>query len=259
MIMTFLMIRLYGMMASWGEIAVGVNRHTANHPSKSAITGLFGAALGVERDDKDVQQALARDYSLAVEQVSTGGCLNDFHTAQVPRAKDKFRYRTRRDEIIIGRDRLETIVTNREYRTGTVSIVAIAANDDPVWSLEELREALLTPEYHLYLGRKSCPLGAPLQPEIIEADDFLQALTRYNPEPVLDSHEEDCHYLQLNDTSSYYWEGELQDFATPDRVAPNQVQQITRRDYPLSKTQWQFQTRLENFWIGPRSAGICNH
>ena len=259
MIMNYLMARLYGLMASWGEIAVGVNRHTANHPSKSAFTGLLGAALGVERYDEDAQQALAQDYLLAVEQVSAGGFLNDFHTAQVPNSKCKFHYRTRRDEIVIGGDRLETIVTNREYRTGAVSIVAIAANGCPVWSLEELRQALLTPEYHLYLGRKSCPLGAPLQPEIIEADDFLQALTRYNPEPILDSHEEDQRYLQLTDTSHYYWEGELQDFATPDRVKPNQVQQLTRRDYPLSRTQWQFQTRLENLWIGPRSAGNLNH
>ena len=257
--MNYLLFILFASMGSWGEIAVGVNRHTANHPSKSAITGLLGAGLGVKRDDEDAQQALAQDYLLAVEQVGTGDLLNDFHTAQVPRAKDKFRYRTRRDEIVIGRDRLETIVTNREYRTGAVSIVAIAANGCPVWSLEELRQALLTPEYHLYLGRKSCPLGAPLQPEIIEADDFLQALTRYNPEPILDSHEEDQRYLQLTETSHYYWEGELQDFATPDRVAPNQVQQSARRDYPLSRTQWQFKTRQENLWIGPRSAGNLNH
>ena len=247
--MNYLLFILFASMASWGEIAVGVNRHTANHPSKSAITGLLGAAQGVERDDENAQQALARDYSLAVEQVSAGGFLNDFHTAQVPNYKCKFHYRTRRDEIVIGSDRLETIVTNREYRTGAVSIVAIAANDCPIWSLEELQQALLAPKYHLYLGRKSCPPGAPLQPEIIEADNFLQALTRYNPEPILDSHEEDQRYLQLTDTSHYYWEGELRNFATPDIVKPNQVQQLTRRDYPLSRTQWQFKTRQENLWL----------
>ena len=39
-------------MASWGEIAVGENRHTASYPSKSAIIGLLGAALGIKRDDE---------------------------------------------------------------------------------------------------------------------------------------------------------------------------------------------------------------
>ena len=50
--MDILVFRLYGPMASWGEIAVGENRHTANYPSKSALLGLLGAALGIERDDE---------------------------------------------------------------------------------------------------------------------------------------------------------------------------------------------------------------
>ena len=47
----YLVMRLYAPLASWGEIAVGEVRHSANYPSKSALLGLLGAALGVRRDD----------------------------------------------------------------------------------------------------------------------------------------------------------------------------------------------------------------
>jgi CRISPR system Cascade subunit CasD len=39
--MDVLVFRLYGPMASWGEIAVGESRHTANYPGKSAIIGCW--------------------------------------------------------------------------------------------------------------------------------------------------------------------------------------------------------------------------
>ena len=44
----FLLFQLYGPMASWGEAAAGEVRHTASWPTRSALTGLLGAALGIE-------------------------------------------------------------------------------------------------------------------------------------------------------------------------------------------------------------------
>jgi CRISPR system Cascade subunit CasD len=49
--MEYLLFRLYGPLASWGEIAVGESRHTATYPGKSALLGLLAAALGIRRDD----------------------------------------------------------------------------------------------------------------------------------------------------------------------------------------------------------------
>ena len=43
----YLLLRLYGPLASWGEIAVGESRHSAVQPSRSALLGLLGAALGI--------------------------------------------------------------------------------------------------------------------------------------------------------------------------------------------------------------------
>ncbi|MEY3760994.1 MAG: hypothetical protein RIR39_2485, partial [Pseudomonadota bacterium] len=102
--MDVLVFRLYGPMASWGEIAVGESRHTANYPSKSAIIGLLGAALGIARDDEETQIQLQQGYSLAVELWTAGSLLRDYHTTQVPDSVGKFTYRTRRDEIILGKE-----------------------------------------------------------------------------------------------------------------------------------------------------------
>ena len=254
--MNYLLFRLYGPMASWGEIALGENRHTATYPGKSAILGLLGAALGICRADEPAQQALAQDYSLAVKQITAGGFLKDYHTAQAPDSVGKFRYQTRRDEIILGRERLGTILSSREYRTDALAVVAIKANDQARWSLQQLQKALLKPKFHLYLGRKACPLAAPLQPELIEAEAFLQALDLYRPKPLLHSKHEwvtDRRFLKPDNTCHYYWQGEQVDFAEPDVVPQNQVQQLIRHDQPLSRQRWQFQPRKENLWVSQQT------
>ena len=259
--MNYLLFRLYGPMASWGEIAVGESRHTASYPGKSAITGLLGAALGVRRDDESAQQALVEGYALAVKQTRGGSFLNDYHTTQAPDSTGKFRYRTRRDELILGQDRLSTGLSSRDYRSDAVALVAIKAQEQSRWPLMQMQQALLKPKFHLYLGRKACPLAAPLQPEVIEADGFLQALSLYKPKDLLRSDLEwvkDERFLKCDDVCHYYWQGEQTEFATPDVVPPAQVMQLERRDLPLSRQRWQFEPRPENLWMEKQTAGERN-
>ncbi|MDI5030335.1 type I-E CRISPR-associated protein Cas5/CasD, partial [Salmonella enterica subsp. enterica serovar Lubbock] len=74
----------------------------------------------------------------------------------------KYRYYTRRDELTLAPDEVGTLISQREYRCDGYWHVAISATPDAPHSLSELREALLTPHFPLYLGRKSCPLALPL-------------------------------------------------------------------------------------------------
>ncbi|KEQ16234.1 type I-E CRISPR-associated protein Cas5/CasD [Endozoicomonas numazuensis] len=251
--MNYLLFRLYGPMASWGEIALGENRHSASYPGKSAILGLLGAALGIRRGDESSQQALAQDYSIAVKQVSAGGFLMDYHTAQAPKNEAKgFHFRTRRDEIVLGKKPLGTVLSSREYRTDALAIVAIRASEQAYWSLQQLQQALLKPMFHLYLGRKACPLAAPLQPELMEAEGFLKALTDYQPKELLSREYDwatDERFLKKDNACHYYWQGKLTDFAQPDEVPASQVHQLVRHDQPLSRRRWQFQPRKENLWL----------
>ncbi|MBT9100438.1 type I-E CRISPR-associated protein Cas5/CasD [Methylovulum psychrotolerans] len=252
--MDLLLFRLYGAMASWGEIAVGENRHTAHYPSKSALLGLLGAALGLERQDEEQQRQLQEGYAMAVESFTAGHLLRDYHTAQVPDAVGKFIYRTRRDEIILGKERLGTILSSREYRTDALAVVAVRALADAPFSLAEIQEKLLKPMFHLYLGRKSCPLSAPLNPQLLaDQPNFLAAFKAYRHCPLLPTHkdndgrlsERDSYWLAISGERHYYWEGTQEDFS--DASDLNCRQTRIRHDQPLSRKRWQFMPRQEHY------------
>lgn len=250
--MEYLLFRLYGPMASWGEIAVGEMRHSDIKPSKSAVLGLLGAALGICRDDEQRQRALAQGYRFAVKMVAVGQLLRDYHTAQAPDSVGKFAYRTRRDELVIGRQRLRTVLSTREYRTDSQAIIALKAADTARWPLEALKESLLKPQFHLYLGRKSCPLAAPLEPQIIKAEGFLRAFEQYRPSSLLKDDRPwngDKRWLPGDSVQHYYWEGRIEDFSEPDdQFDPANVRELKRLDQPLSRVRWQFEPRKEFHW-----------
>lgn len=273
--MNYLLFRLYGPLASWGEIAVGESRHSAVYPSKSALLGLLAAACGIRRDDGQKQQDLAEGYQFAVKVFSTGQLLRDYHTTQVPDSTFKFRFRTRRDEIVIGKSRPDhfgTILSSREYRCDSLALVAAKPLETAPYTLAELRDYLREPRFHLYLGRKSCPLAAPLNPCIKTGNSFGQVLDEYsfgsiylsnstikkaenelddatNNSPLIEQSmvvsgfsTEDKRWLSVGrEPVRYYWEGDDADLKAQ--------QVLTRHDQPLSRGRWQFVQRRENLYI----------
>ena len=77
----------------------------------------------------------------------------------------------------IGRE-INTTITVRDYRTDVAVAVAVWSRDGR-WSLERVAAALRRPMFVLFLGRKSCPLAAPVHPRIVEAPDPVAALRDY--------------------------------------------------------------------------------
>lgn len=267
--MKYLLFRLYGPMASWGEIAVGESRHSAIYPGKSALLGLMAAALGIRRDEEQRQAALAAGYRFAVKVISAGHPLRDYHTAQAPDSVGKFVYRTRRDELVLGKERLGTILSSREYRCDALSLVAVVAEEGAPYSLDEIREALLKPRFNLYLGRKSCPVAVPLNPLVRNADGFGDALDSYpygalfisnhlfkkaekecidgakvadSPSLAAMSWDDERVFAYDKQPVRYYWEGDGGDLVSQ--------QSLTRHDQPLSRARWQFAQRIEHLAIG---------
>lgn len=257
--MDYLVFRLYGPLASWGEIAVGEARNSGAYPGKSAITGLLGAALGIRREEEEQHRLLTDGYRQAVKVLKLGQVLKDYHTAQAPDSVGKFRYRTRRDEIVHGKDRLGTILSSREYRTDAHAIVALQTGAIAPFSLQLLQQALQKPKFHLYLGRKSCPLSAPMNAQIVVADNFHAALDSYGPTNLLQDSREwlsDGRWLPQDSLAHYYWEGSLNDFSSEKQgFNYDQVQKLSRYDRPLSRSRWQFQPRTEYLWLHHREAG----
>lgn len=230
----YLVFRLYGPLASWGVPAVGGDRHTAVQPTRSALLGLLASGLGIERDKEDELQALQKSVQLAVKQTVPSSLMRDYHTAQVPTHSNKVSHLTRKSELDV--DKLNTVLSSRDYRCDGVWIVAVSLTAQASVTLEKLQKGLLKPVYSLYLGRKSCPLAVPVQPKIVEAKLLKDALDTEFP-PLTRSTKEDNLWLNSSGWVTYFWEG--------DKGAFESQQIITTHpwDEPVNRTRWQFKPR----------------
>lgn len=232
----YLLFRLYGPMAAWGDVAVGEYRPSQSHPGKSAILGLMGAALGVEREEEEIHRQMADAYSVSVGVYDTGALLRDYHTAQVPPSRRKVVYRTRRDEVTA--ETLGTILSTRDYRTDARYVVAVRVKDPEKapFRLEEIEEALKRPVFPLYLGRKSCPPSLPLVPQIKTAATLKDAFV------AVSFGDESSIELSWDRPVAFYWEE-----SEAERAGMAPLKTFIRRDVPLSRKHWQFTDRSEHF------------
>jgi len=237
----FLVFRLYGPMASWGDIAVGEQRPTTPHPSKSAVLGLVAAALGLRRHEDEQHQALADGYGYAVRVDAPGLLLRDYHTTQIPESTARLRHlASRRDET---RDphNLYTVLSARDYRCDGLYTVCLWRRRESATALEALAGALRQPRFPLYLGRKSCPLALPLLPRCFQAEFMEGAFQQY------DAAEPDFLARQfkalLGAAPDFYWEDSARTQLTALYSTP-------RQDVPLSRRRWQFAKRTEHYGRG---------
>jgi CRISPR system Cascade subunit CasD len=236
----YLLFRLYGPLASWGETAVGEVRPSAAWPGRSAIIGLLAAALGIRRDEEERQRALTASYGMAVCVENSGELLRDYHTTQVPPERRGVLHHTRRDEL--NADTLHTILSQRDYRTDALYTVALwQKNESSGKSLQQLAQALQRPQFTLYLGRKSCPLALPLTPHQVQAADLRSAFAqaKFPDAPWLST-------ISLAPERIFVWEE-----GRPAGMSPLHVNR--RRDEPTSRKRWQFAERDEYYRSEPRS------
>lgn len=240
--MHWLIFRLYGPLASWGGVAVGEVRDSDTHPGKSAVLGLVAAALGIRRDEEARLQALNGDYGYAVQVESIGLGIADYHTAQVPsRSALKGRpHATRKDELAMPRDKLNTILSSRSYRCDALYRVALWARPEAAQLLSTLASALRRPAFVPYLGRKSCALALPLEPQLVEADTLSAALDAavFASDSLLDR---DRLRARRRDRHSLHWEDD-------PRIASgiDADMTINRRDGLRSRQRWQYAPRREH-------------
>ena len=160
-------------LASFGSYAGHERRGSELVPLRSAVLGLVGAALGIERSNSKGQDRL-RSYSVAVQPLQQSIALRDYHTVQtVPTSKAK-RPRSRSRAIALAGGDVNTVITIRDYRCDVMVGVAVWGMGH--WELEFIAGCLRCPVYPLYLGRKSCPLATPLNPIVYVANGPVGAL-----------------------------------------------------------------------------------
>lgn len=237
----YLVFRLYAPLASWGEAAVGESRPTATYPGRGAIIGLLGAALGVRRDDDEGQHRLRDSVGIAIKQRSPGSLMRDYHTVQVPASQSKVIYRTRRDELNAPRKVINTILSSRDYRCDGLWTVAVWLMPQAKVALEELEQALKSPYFPLYLGRKACPPAAPLAPRREAFSQLRDALDASFPPLCGKDQEDEQKALRLPENVVYAWEGDAEALDGNGRG----VESSEAWDAPLNRRRWQFGPRTE--------------
>ncbi|MEA1050883.1 type I-E CRISPR-associated protein Cas5/CasD [Lamprobacter modestohalophilus] len=185
----FLILRLDGPMQAWGTHTFEDFRPVNAFPTRSGLLGLLGACLGIERQDKVSQQALAESIELTVRVDETAPRIEakaeddngqwarktamkqtDYHTVLNARKVD-------------GSTNKYPIESHREYLFDAAFTVAVGNRAEPAVTLSTLLEAMCRPAFTPTLGRRSCPLGRPLldPSALIEATDAIAALAKIEP------------------------------------------------------------------------------
>ncbi len=168
----YLILKLQGVMQAWGEHTFEGLRPSTNFPTRSALTGLLAACLGIDRNDRQQQQALANSFLYAVRQDKTEHNvikMTDYHTVKDAR------------EDYVGLKSHDTIITQREYLLDAAFTVAIWNTEGAEYSLDQLKAAVCQPRYTPFLGRRSCPITRPLYESCVQAINSDEALKLIEP------------------------------------------------------------------------------
>ncbi|MFI2415656.1 type I-E CRISPR-associated protein Cas5/CasD [Streptomyces sp. NPDC018947] len=139
--MSVLALRLAGPLQSWGASSRFTCRTTEPAPTKSGVVGLLAAAAGIERGD-DARLAALAALRFAVRIDQPGTRIRDFHTAHH------------------GDTGTSMPLSERFYLADAVFVAALEGDHT---LLAGLHDALRTPAYPPYLGRRSCPPSEPVE------------------------------------------------------------------------------------------------
>ena len=247
--MDFLIFQLYGPMASWGDIAVGEVRPSQNHPSKSAISGLLAGALGIAREEGEKHIKIDQDYGTAVRIFLSGESSRDYHTAQMPEGGP---YNNRREELS-NREKLHTVLSYRDFKMDAFYQIAVwRKQDETLFSLEKIKQALLAPRFPLYLGRKSHPLSLPVCPMVFSGLSLKTAFEKYPLDKgkawINQIHKESS--MKKSDESGkkadsffirYFWEKDL----SKENAGMTPDMSVFKRDRIFNRGKWLFHEREE--------------
>ena len=222
----FVIFTLVAPMGSFGDLAGHEWRGSTGWPGRSAILGLIGAALGVRRDDGAGQAGLDA-WRMAVSVLSPGAALRDFPTVQtVPAARIK-RPRTRGDALAALNRSDNGLITRRDYRMDCAFGVALWGGE----AAETLVSALSEPVFTPYLGRKCCPLSAPMAPAMVAAFGPSQALAQITLPP----------FLALDPARPLFVASDQAPESSREHEQGGHVE--TRWDQPLDRGKWHFGSR----------------
>lgn len=171
----FLALRLEGPLQSWGFDSQYNRRNTGLMPTKSAIAGIFCAALGWSRGSSEEEKFLAsfREIRMTAIAIPRNGAnrkllvrrMQDYHTVQNTRTAE-------------GKNK-DCHITHRQYLSDA-SFGVLLEGDSGL--LGEIAAALADPKWGIWLGRKTCIPTAPVLAGLKEKKgDALRLLVQEKP------------------------------------------------------------------------------
>lgn len=164
--MTVLLLKLAGPLQSWGSGSRFTERGTQHEPTKSGAIGLLAAALGRRRTDP-VDDLASLKFGVRIDQ--PGSFEEDFQTEH-KRVWDKDRARW----VVDASKSLP--LTRRHYLADAVFVAAFEGDSE---LLHVCAEALDSPVFPLFLGRRSCPPACRVLLGISEDETLLGALKNH--------------------------------------------------------------------------------
>ena len=158
----FLALYLDGPMQSWGYMSKFDQRTSLAYPTKSGVTGMICAAMGIPKSDTAGLAEIAK-LKMTVYVLAPPGRMKDFHTVGGGFDRDKSLFEkqsiVRNAENKIPPYDKQTRPTNREYLLDAKFAVIISGDSD---FLAEIKSALQDPKWGIWLGRKSCVPTVPI-------------------------------------------------------------------------------------------------
>ena len=155
--MSTLLLRLAAPMQSWGSGSKFDRRLTENEPTKSGIIGLLSCAMGIRREDS---LAIFDDVRFGVRRDQEGELGIDFQMVHEQKSTKN----------------PGSWVTYRYYLFDAAFLAGIEGERG---LLEKMEQAVLSPAFPIYLGRRSCPPVGPVSLGIRELS--LEASLREEP------------------------------------------------------------------------------
>jgi len=150
-----IILRLEAVLQSFGTRGKWYIRETDMEPSKSAIIGMIGNAMGLKKFDQKLED-LDRALEMATRTDFQGDTLCDFQTVEKgSRSAD-------------GKFNQYGMLIDRYYLQDSSFLVVIKSRDNDKKLLEEIANALQNPKRPIYIGRKCCIPTRPVFQEITE-------------------------------------------------------------------------------------------
>ncbi len=179
---SFLAFQIDAPMQSWGVASRYQHRESESFPTKSGVTGVLAAALGIDKHAPDEDEAIAplADLKMTVlhapkQHKRSAQRLSDFHTVGGGYdRKDNFE-KMHIVRTADGKVSAHAVITHRTYLTDTRFIVLL---EGATSLLEQCATALENPKWGVWFGRKCCIPAAPLLPTLAPSqEEALQKIS----------------------------------------------------------------------------------